>query len=48
MSLEQAAITAVLVLTEFGRTVAMNGTAGSDHGTASAAFLMAALGRPLG
>jgi uncharacterized protein (DUF1501 family) len=31
--------TAVLVMTEFGRTVAMNGTAGSDHGTASAAFL---------
>ncbi|HEY3798209.1 MAG TPA: DUF1501 domain-containing protein [Caulobacteraceae bacterium] len=32
--------TAVLVMTEFGRTVAMNGTAGSDHGTASAAFLI--------
>jgi uncharacterized protein (DUF1501 family) len=32
--------TAVLVMTEFGRTVAMNGTAGSDHGTASAAFLL--------
>lgn len=32
--------TAVLVMTEFGRTVAMNGTAGSDHGTASAAFLV--------
>jgi uncharacterized protein (DUF1501 family) len=31
--------TAVLVVTEFGRTVAMNGTAGSDHGTAGAAFL---------
>jgi uncharacterized protein (DUF1501 family) len=25
--------TAVLVVTEFGRTVAMNGTAGTDHGT---------------
>ncbi|HTX47955.1 MAG TPA: DUF1501 domain-containing protein [Caulobacteraceae bacterium] len=32
--------TAVLVMSEFGRTVAMNGTAGSDHGTASAAFLL--------
>ena len=32
--------TAVLVVTEFGRTVAMNGTRGSDHGTASAAFLV--------
>jgi len=32
--------TAVLVMTEFGRTVAMNGTAGSDHGTGSAAFLI--------
>jgi uncharacterized protein (DUF1501 family) len=31
--------TVILVMTEFGRTVAMNGTAGSDHGTASAAFL---------
>lgn len=31
--------TAVLVITEFGRTVAGNGTGGSDHGTASAAFL---------
>jgi uncharacterized protein (DUF1501 family) len=32
--------TAVLIMTEFGRTVAMNGTAGTDHGTASAAFLV--------
>jgi uncharacterized protein (DUF1501 family) len=32
--------TAVLVMTEFGRTAAMNGTAGTDHGTASAAFLL--------
>ena len=26
-------------MTEFGRTVAMNGTAGTDHGTGGAAFL---------
>jgi uncharacterized protein (DUF1501 family) len=32
--------TAMLTLTEFGRTAAVNGTAGTDHGTASAAFLM--------
>lgn len=32
--------TAVLVLTEFGRTVRANGTGGSDHGTASVAFLL--------
>ena len=32
--------TAVLVMTEFGRTVAMNGTHGTDHGTAGAAFLV--------
>jgi uncharacterized protein (DUF1501 family) len=32
--------TAVLVMTEFGRTVAMNGTRGTDHGTAGAAFLV--------
>ena len=32
--------TAVLVVTEFGRTVAMNGTSGTDHGTAGAAFLV--------
>lgn len=31
--------TAVLVVTEFGRTVAINGTNGTDHGTATAAFL---------
>jgi uncharacterized protein (DUF1501 family) len=32
--------TAVLVITEFGRTVAMNGTRGTDHGTGSCAFLV--------
>ena len=31
--------TVVLIMTEFGRTVAMNGTAGTDHGTGGAAFL---------
>lgn len=31
--------TAVLMLTEFGRTVAANGSGGSDHGTGSAAFM---------
>jgi uncharacterized protein (DUF1501 family) len=32
--------TAVLVVTEFGRTVATNGTRGTDHGTASCALLL--------
>jgi uncharacterized protein (DUF1501 family) len=32
--------TAVLTATEFGRTVAVNGTRGTDHGTASCAFLL--------
>ena len=32
--------TVVLTITEFGRTVAMNGTGGSDHGTASVALLL--------
>jgi uncharacterized protein (DUF1501 family) len=31
--------TSVLVVTEFGRTVAVNGTRGTDHGTAGCAFL---------
>jgi uncharacterized protein (DUF1501 family) len=31
--------TAVLVVTEFGRTVAVNGSRGTDHGTAGAAFV---------
>ncbi len=32
--------TLVLVATEFGRTVAVNGTGGTDHGTGSAAMLI--------
>ena len=32
--------TAVLLVTEFGRTAAVNGTRGTDHGTAAAAFLI--------
>lgn len=32
--------TMVLVATEFGRTVALNGTGGTDHGTASSAMLL--------
>ncbi|NWH09041.1 MAG: DUF1501 domain-containing protein [Alphaproteobacteria bacterium] len=32
--------TAMLVVTEFGRTVAVNGTNGTDHGTGGAAFAM--------
>jgi len=32
--------TVVLTLTEFGRTAAINGTGGTDHGTGTAAFLM--------
>ena len=32
--------TVVAVVTEFGRTVAENGTGGTDHGTGSAAFLL--------
>ncbi|MBX9700353.1 MAG: DUF1501 domain-containing protein, partial [Acetobacteraceae bacterium] len=32
--------TAVLVVTEFGRTARVNGTAGTDHGTAGVAFVL--------
>jgi uncharacterized protein (DUF1501 family) len=32
--------TAVLTMTEFGRTVRVNGTRGTDHGTASVAFVL--------
>jgi uncharacterized protein (DUF1501 family) len=32
--------TAVLLVTEFGRTAAINGTRGTDHGTAAAGFLI--------
>ena len=32
--------TTVLVVTEFGRTAAMNGTRGTDHGTGACAFLV--------
>jgi uncharacterized protein (DUF1501 family) len=32
--------TVVMLATEFGRTAAANGTRGTDHGTASAAFLL--------
>jgi uncharacterized protein (DUF1501 family) len=32
--------TAVLVMTEFGRTVRANGTHGTDHGTATVAFVL--------
>ncbi len=32
--------TAVLLMTEFGRTARVNGTQGTDHGTASVAFLL--------
>jgi uncharacterized protein (DUF1501 family) len=32
--------TAVLVVTEFGRTVRMNGSFGTDHGTGTVAFLL--------
>ena len=37
---EAWASTAVLVVTEFGRTVAVNGTRGTDHGTGAAAMLL--------
>lgn len=32
--------TVVAIVTEFGRTVAVNGTRGTDHGTAAAAIVM--------
>jgi uncharacterized protein (DUF1501 family) len=32
--------TAVLIVTEFGRTAAINGTRGTDHGTGGCAFLV--------
>ena len=32
--------TAVLVMTEFGRPVRVNGTAGTDHGTGTVAFVL--------
>ncbi|MEO7774696.1 MAG: DUF1501 domain-containing protein [Steroidobacteraceae bacterium] len=32
--------TAILIATEFGRTAALNGTRGTDHGTGAAAFLL--------
>ncbi|HEY2619886.1 MAG TPA: DUF1501 domain-containing protein [Acetobacteraceae bacterium] len=32
--------TAVLTMTEFGRTVRMNGTGGTDHGTGAVAFVL--------
>lgn len=32
--------TMVVVMTEFGRTAAMNGTNGTDHGTATATFIL--------
>ena len=32
--------TAVLVMTEFGRTVRANGTGGTDHGTGTVAFVV--------
>lgn len=32
--------TAIAVVTEFGRTVAVNGTSGTDHGTGGVAFLL--------
>lgn len=36
---ERWADTAVVVLTEFGRSAAMNGSGGTDHGTGSVAFV---------
>ena len=36
--------TTVVVMTEFGRTARMNGTRGTDHGTAGAGFVVAICG----
>ena len=35
----------VLVATEFGRTVAVNGTGGTDHGTGASAMLVGGAGK---
>jgi uncharacterized protein (DUF1501 family) len=32
--------TAIVVMTEFGRTARINGTEGTDHGTATTAFML--------
>lgn len=40
--------TIVLAVTEFGRTARVNGTAGTDHGTASAALVMGGALKPGG
>lgn len=40
--------TAVVVVTEFGRTARTNGTAGTDHGTASTALLLGGALKPGG
>jgi uncharacterized protein (DUF1501 family) len=40
--------TAVVVVTEFGRTARINGTAGTDHGTASTALLLGGALKPGG
>lgn len=45
---EQWGRTAVVVATEFGRTVRANGTAGTDHGTASCLILAGGAVRPGG
>jgi len=37
---ERWARTAVIAVTEFGRTVAMNGTRGTDHGTGTCCFVL--------